>query len=164
MTEATEGPRPGFITGKAEMLDFVLSSTGSKNAHWTAGLFTIANTAKGTHKTYVARKKDKDTPLWFVRYLGKDDNSKKDNYFYLGSIKGFSGPTRFELTPASPGETTPVVVAFRWFFNDLLMGTKGLPPSLTMNHLGYCGMCGRMLSVDSSVARGYGPKCMGPGA
>lgn len=147
MTETNvEGPRPGFITGKAEMLDFVLSSTGSRNAHWTAGLFTIANQKTGNHRTYIARKKDKDTPLWFVRYLGKDNNADPDNYFYLGSIKGFNGPTRFGVTKASPGEMTPVVMAFHWFFNDLLMGTSKVPPALTMNHLGYCGMCG---SADS---------------
>jgi hypothetical protein len=160
MTEVIEAP-PGFLVGKDAMRDFVLSSNGSKNAHWTAGLFTIANQRAGTHKTYIVRKKDKETPMWFVRYLGGDDNADPDNYFYLGLIKGFDGPPVFNRSKASPGKDAPVLVAFNWFFNDVLMGPRGLPPSLTMNHLGFCGACGKLLSVDTSVRRGYGPKCFG---
>jgi len=157
MTETIEsGP---FIVGKEAMKEFVLGSNGSRN--WRSGLFTLTNTKAGTHKTFTVQRKDSETPMWFVRYLGGDNNACPDNYYYLGLIKGFAGDPVFKGTTASPGDGTSMFVAFNWFFNDVLMGSRKVPEALAMNHEGYCSRCGRLLTVGASVSRGFGPKCYG---
>lgn len=144
-----------FLTDKEEIKDFTLASTGKRGSNT---LFTITSMKTGKHFTFRVKRKDADTPMWFVGYLSGPRNTS--DYRYLGIIKAFdSQPPRFTTTAKSPSGEAPTVKAFRWFFNDLLMGPSAIPQGLTFNHHGHCCACGRLLTVPESVASGWGPVC-----
>ena len=47
------------------------------------------------------------------------------------------------------------VKAFGW----LLKHINDLPENIKIWHNGYCGKCGRMLTVPDSIDSGFGPVC-----
>jgi hypothetical protein len=49
-------------------------------------------------------------------------------------------------------------VAFRWFINNLMAKSAKLA-QVEFWHEGYCGRCGRELTVPESIERGLGPQC-----
>lgn len=140
-----------FIEDKQEMREFVLAGNGARNSKT---LFTLTNNKTGKHFTFKVRRKNKTADLWFVSFLSGPDNTY--DYSYLGIIRGENGV--FTITAKSPSKDAMSVKAFDWFFNTFLVGTREYN-GFTFNHENHCCRCGRLLTVDTSVRTGYGPKC-----
>jgi hypothetical protein len=119
---------------------------------------TLTSQRTGARYTYkVSRAKDgpreqyKD--LWFVGLLTGPDN--ESDYSYVGVING-----TFKLTGKSRYKEDSVPVrAFRYFWQHVDAGR--MPPEVEVRHAGTCGRCGRKLTVDESIDRGFGPECIG---
>ena len=100
-------------------------------------------------------------PLYFVKVLTGSDN--ESDYTYMGMIKfGNQGRApQFTLTAASfrahMTEATPCVAAFKWVFDRLL--ANHLPSNVEIWHEGRCARCGRKLTDNISIERGFGPTC-----
>lgn len=119
-------------------------------------ILTISSLKTGNRFTYRVRQAtDKETKapiadMYFVSLLNGPDN--ENDYCYLGMVRN----GRFTLTKASKGgETAPSVVAFKFF-----MSTPILHPQMEIRHEGFCGRCGRKLTVPESIDAGIGPECI----
>ena len=95
---------------------------------------------------------------YFVNLLRGQDNTR--DYSYLGVLRK---PGNFFITPASRITRHPTSYkALVWFLDamrndrDVLNGKP-----LEFWHNGHCGVCGRLLTVPSSVMSGIGPVCDG---
>lgn len=116
--------------------------------------FTVENTATGGRFTYHVCKSNKWANTWYVSVLVGPDNTR--DYLYIGSITGLT----FQRTPKSKiREDAASFVAFKWF-NDCVNGMRDLPEQVKVYHVGYCGRCGRQLTVPESIEWGFGPECV----
>lgn len=120
--------------------DFILAG----NAY-----LTLVSDKSKTRYTYRIKKSNERT-LFFVSVL-YGDNTKE--YTYIGLIR----EKTFELArKASPDD--PRVKAFAWTWAFLKREDR-VPTTLEVWHEGRCGVCGRKLTVPSSIAIGVGPDC-----
>lgn len=94
----------------------------------------------------------------FAGLLTGPDN--RDDYTYLGVVDLQAGTVR--LTRASKyAETSWPVLLLR---RVLLAYAQGRQQAIadagwSVRHEGYCGVCGRALTVPESIERGIGPEC-----
>lgn len=118
-------------------------------------IFTVENTETGNRLTYHVRKADNASTLWFVSVLVGPNNNDSGNYRYLGCIYSDRRYRHGKKSYIAPDAQSAKV--FKWIWPRLTGGT--LPPQVEVNHAGYCGRCGRLLTVPESVKSGIGPKC-----
>ena len=115
-------------------------------------LFTVSNN-KGNHYTFKIRRR-KDSP-YFVSLLTGPDNTT--NYTYLGIFN--QQYKKLVLTHASKMalDSVPVNV-FNWAVQQVYEN-KQLPEGYGIQHEGKCCRCGRLLTDNVSIDKGYGPEC-----
>ena len=138
----------------------------------TAGksTFTIANTETTNRFTFMVKaptettaaggkRIDRNSNVRFVSVLTGPDN--ENSYSFLGTIflDGNKAPryqpsrkSRFEMSAISQ-------LTIDWLITRLKT-VNALPDFITFHHCGYCGRCGRKLTVPESIESGFGPECI----
>jgi len=122
----------------------------------TAGhsTFTITSERTNRHFTYHCTKplgeENREYPV-YIRVLTGPDNT--NDFTYIGII-GKSG--KFVLSRNSV-DLPDQFRAFSWFWQNISNGN--LPTTVSFEHAGKCGRCGRLLTTPESIARGLGPIC-----
>ena len=115
----------------------------------TNATFTIVSPLTQVRFTYKVRE-SKDGKVKFVSLLNGPSN--EHNYVYMGLLKNnrivFSKGSK-----VSPDATS--AKALRWALRQLDAGRM----SFEFWHEGRCCMCGRKLTVPSSIETGIGPIC-----
>lgn len=115
-------------------------------------IFTIKSIKTGKHLTFKV-KKHQEKDIWFVSVLSGPDN--ESNYSYMGTIFG----NDFRLTRNSKiGKDTVSFKAFNWMWN--ILKKNETPKDMEFYHEGFCGRCGRKLTVPESIESGFGPECI----
>jgi len=114
---------------------------------------TIQNIETGNRFTYQIKKlKDKD--IWFISLLTGSNNDS--DYSFFGTV--FSDKMSCKHSKKSRiGIDASGVQAFGW----LIKHYKNLPDNVRVWHNGYCGRCGKTLTVPESIVSGFGPTCVG---
>ena len=103
---------------------------------------TFESQRTGKHFTYNI-KKHREKDLWFVSYLGGQDN--ENDYFYLGCI--FDNH-EFRLTAKSRATSEALVYkAFDFVWRHI----DHLTTDFKIYHEGSCGRCGRTLTDPESI-------------
>jgi hypothetical protein len=111
-------------------------------------VFTVINTTTDNRFTF-SLKLAKDSNLYFVKVL-----SGPDSYTYIGTCaKGYFKHSRKSVI-SSEAQSVKV---FNYVLNRLRTNT--LQDFVEVWHEGKCGMCGRALTVPSSIQTGIGPNC-----
>lgn len=110
---------------------------------------TFINTQTGNRFTYKI-KIAKDSNLFFVNVL-----TSPDNYSYIGTcIEGnYKHGRKSQISQAAQS-----VKVFNYILNKLITDT--LPDFIEVWHEGFCGKCGKRLTVPSSILTGIGPDCI----
>lgn len=126
----------------------------------TAGkaIFTVTN-PKGDHYTYRVRHKEANNgypEAWFVELLTGPDNT--EDYEYMSMLVAETGRLRLTKGSKLTAESLPFRVA-EWGLKMIWAGSE-LPEGYAINHEGYCGRCGALLTVNASVESGFGPECI----
>lgn len=123
----------------------------------TVTLRSKATDTRFTYKIQAPAENDRrncQSDMRFVKVLTGSDND--NSYAYLGYIRRdvfFHGGHKTRI-----GADAPSALAFSWTWRQLACGV--LPDRvLEIWHGGRCGMCGRKLTVPSSIAAGIGPDC-----
>jgi hypothetical protein len=111
-------------------------------------IFTFINTKTGNRFTYKI-KSNKESNLFFVSVL-----TNPDNYSYIGTC--IEGNYKHGKKSNISTEAQSVKV-FQFMLGKLKSGD--LPDFLEVWHEGFCGKCGRRLTVPSSILTGIGPEC-----
>jgi len=97
---------------------------------------------------------------FFVSLLSGSDNER--DYTYLGMLVPSDKdgvPYVFMTTKRSRvGTDAPSYLAFTWTIAKLMTGAE--PEGVEIWHAGKCGICGRKLTVPTSIAIGIGPDCL----
>ena len=146
-------------------------------------IFTVANPS-GDRFTFKVERKDQEPgdarpPAYFAHVLAGPDNTR--DYRYLGMLWVEQGPrtlTHLRITRGSRAngynEATPAFRVCNWAIQVVYYGgynlgwndngyatvrKYGLPSGYSIQHAGYCGRCGRLLTVPESIERGIGPDC-----
>jgi len=116
-------------------------------------ILTLRSTKTGAYYTYRIRAPKENglkDNIRFVSLLSGPNNST-----YIGIIRN----DEFTLTRSSKlGRGTKPVAAFE-FFTRKVLAKNTIPEGLEVRHEGYCGRCGRRLTVPESIDRGIGPEC-----
>lgn len=131
-------------------------------------IFTLSNKLTNNRFTFRVRKakqgqdakKDaKNIKLpYFVSVLTQNENSSPTSYRYLGTIFPDNVYRHGKKSTVSPEASSSK--AFGWLIRQLTSNTP-LPANVEVCHCGYCGACGRLLTVPESIETGLGPKCRG---
>lgn len=110
---------------------------------------TFLNTQTGNRFTYKI-KQAKDSNLFFVSVL-----TNPGVYSYIGTcIEGnYKHGRKSQVSQAAQS-----VKVFNYMLNKLKNGN--LPDFLEVWHEGFCGKCGKRLTVPSSILTGIGPDCI----
>jgi len=126
--------------------------------------FTLANINTGNRYTFRSRLvKDGDPAVgpFFISVLTGPDNTS--DYQYLGTVFVESAGIMYRHGHKSRiSDQAPSNHAIKWFINFAL-DRKPDTKAFQFWHEGRCGVCGRKLTVPSSVASGIGPKCAAGG-
>lgn len=111
-------------------------------------IFTFINTKTGNRFTYKI-KSNKESNLFFVSVL-----TNPDNYSYIGTCieVNYKHGKKSNISPEAQS-----VKVFQFMLNKLK--SNNLPDFLEVWHEGFCGKCGRRLTVPSSILTGIGPEC-----
>jgi hypothetical protein len=121
-------------------------------------IFTVQNEKTGNRFTF--RVKQSGGPdgkqVWFVGVLNGPDNHS--NYAYIGTIFGNGQKLDFRHTKKST--VKPDAQSFK-VFEWMLKNNLELPGFVKIHHEGFCGRCGRRLTVPESIELGLGPECAG---
>lgn len=140
--------------GKHDRLGYILAGDS---------IFTIQNIETGNRMTYRVTDlkridKDAERKIWFVKVLAGPDNIK--DYTFLGSFQELEdGRIIYKHSVKSKvGIDAQSVKVIRWAIRKIQDGT--IPDCIKMYHEGYCGRCGRRLTVPESIQNGYGPECL----
>jgi hypothetical protein len=112
-------------------------------------IFTFLNTKTGNRFTFKI-KASKNSNLFFVSVL-----TSPDVYQYIGvCIEGnFIWGKKSSISKDSQS-----VVVFNYVLSKLVSGN--LPDVIEIWHEGFCGKCGKRLTVPSSIVMGIGPDCV----
>lgn len=121
--------------------------------------FTVRNSKTGNRFTFrVGKPKiqriDKQE-AHFVSVLTGPQNT--DDYSFLGTI--FNQSFYKYSIKSRVDEKAQSQKVWAWFFKNLVDGT--LPDFIEVWHEGYCGRCGKLLTVPESIEAGFGPDCLG---
>jgi predicted RNA-binding Zn-ribbon protein involved in translation (DUF1610 family) len=136
----------GFATA-ADALSFIFGGNAT---------FTLTSGKTNQHFTFKIRRKVdvvNGKVTHFVRVLTGPGSDWTD-YTYIG----FIATDRSGLIAGRKGDAAATSFkALSWTLKSL--GHDVLPTSLTIQHEGSCGSCGRALTHPESIARGIGPDC-----
>lgn len=128
------------ITSAKEALKFMFAGKS---------IFTFLNTKTGNRFTF-KMKAAKNSNLFFVSVL-----TGPDTYSYIGTcIEGVYKHGR----KSNISLDTQSVKVFRYMLDRLK--EDNVFPFLEVWHEGFCGKCGRRLTVPSSILNGLGPECI----
>lgn len=136
-----------------------LTTVGDIKEFTLAGNARITLVGKECRFTYRIRVCEDNQNLWFVQLLTGPDNCS--DYKYLGTIRSFPSSKSGQWQHGIKSSVIPTaksVLAFGYFYRHVWLG-GAIPEPLEVWHEGYCGRCGRALTVPESVARGFGPEC-----
>lgn len=131
-------------------------SDNNINSFFYAGkaIVTLRNTKTGNRYTYkITKAKNKD--IFFINVFTGNDNTNKYHYKFIGTIfdkDHFKYSTKSEML----ANAMPVKVMEK--FPKFVMSNK-LPNDVEVWHEGFCGCCGRRLTVPESLLSGIGPEC-----
>ena len=124
-------------------------------------IFTIVSKKTNKRFTYLIKKKrgksKKGDLIWFVRVLTGQSNIS--DYEYMGTIFGDT-LTYVPGRKSRIGTKAPCNKAFIWFYK-MLQKKKNISNQCGIYHEGFCGRCGRRLTVPESIKSGFGPECIG---
>lgn len=128
------------ITNTKEALKFIFAGKS---------VVTFVNTLTGNRFTYKV-KQAKDSNLFFVSVL-----TNPEQYSYIGTcVEGnYKHGKKSQIT-----ESAQSVKVFDYMIKKLITDT--LPDFLEVWHEGFCGKCGKRLTVPSSIVTGIGPDCI----
>lgn len=128
------------ITNSKEALKFMFAGKS---------VVTFVNTQTGNRFTYKI-KQAMDSNLFFISVL-----TNSDVYSYIGTcIDGnYKHGRKSQISQAAQS-----VKVFNYMLNKLITDT--LPDFLEVWHEGFCGKCGKRLTVPSSILTGIGPDCI----
>ena len=113
---------------------------------------TVENTATGNKEVYIIKKPFDDGPHFVSSLVGRGNIEK-----HLGTIFQNQKYVYNRKKSKIPQDSQTARV-FEWAFPRMLKGT--LPEQVEVNHAGYCGRCGRLLTVPVSIQSGFGPVCI----
>lgn len=132
--------------------------------------FTIRSSKTGTRFTYRvtrARRKaqgeeERKRP-YFVAVLHEPNNS--DEYCYMGLLWEDSDGRHKYVHPKKSqiDYSAPSAQAFRAFWKRINYSkplTYKDGSVIEFHHAGYCGRCGKLLTVPESITMGFGPVCI----
>ncbi len=147
----------GQITDPAAALQFIRGGNAT---------FTLESLKTGQHFTFKVQAPSEETERGghkrnlagprFVKLLIGPSN--EDDYAYIGMLY----ETGFRTTKASKVKAnSPSVMALDWAIGNFVAGH--MPSTLAIYHDGRCCVCGRKLTVPSSIASGIGPECASKG-
>ena len=161
---AANAPKRGQLTTWPAIREFLFAGQA---------MFTLVSLKSGLRFTYKVRAKKQDVEelsrrtaagevteegfvAHFVNLLRGPDNTT--DFAYLGVLRK---PGRFFTTPKSRITQHPAShKALVWFLEALKTERQDVfGIQLEFWHAGRCGVCGRLLTVPSSVATGIGPVC-----
>lgn len=112
-------------------------------------IFTFVNTKTNNRFTYKI-KQAKDSNLFFVSTL-----TNPETYTYIGTCIEGNYKHGKKSNISSDAQSVKV---FEFMLNRLK--SDNLPDFLEVWHEGFCGKCGRRLTVPSSILTGIGPECI----
>jgi len=128
------------ITNTKEALKFMFAGKS---------VVTFVNSQTGNRFTFKL-KLAKNSNIFFISVL-----SGPEQWSYLGTcIEGHYKHGK-KSTVSLEAQSTRV---FTYMLNKLKI--DNLPDFLEVWHEGYCGKCGRRLTVPSSILNGLGPECI----
>ena len=133
-----------------------LTNTNAKEFFFAGkAIVTLRNATTGNRFTYKITKSKGNKEVFFVNVFTGTDNTTMYAYTFVGTIFNRS---EFRHSPKSsmPSNTKPVAVinAFVGFLNH-----NSLPKDVEMWHEGFCGHCGKRLTVPESILSGFGKLC-----
>lgn len=122
--------------------------------------YKVKSTPKDRDKNWSTGNQDKSA--YFVNLLTGPDNA--NSYSYIGMLKQQpDGSYKFIETPKSRAKKGSASFdAFDYSWHILEQGCQW-PSRVEFWHEGSCCMCGRKLTVPSSVEMGIGPECAAKG-
>lgn len=128
------------ITNTKEALKFIFAGKS---------VVTFVNTNTGNRFTFKV-KQAKDSNLFFVSVL-----TNPDVYTYIGTcVEGnYKHGKKSNITVDAQS-----VKVFEFMLSRLK--SDNLPEFLEVWHEGFCGKCGKRLTVPSSILNGLGPDCI----
>lgn len=120
-------------------------------------IFTIKNEKTQNRFTYKIEKAKRRQDLYWVYLLCMKDNDDKSSYKYIG---GFSEKEMFKqsVSRSTIKKHTVGIQGIEWLVNKLWNGESINP--ITFYHSGFCGRCGKRLTVPESIISGFGPECI----
>jgi hypothetical protein len=128
------------ITNTKEALKFMFAGKS---------IFTFVNTKTNNRFTFKI-KQAKDSNLFFVSVL-----TNPETYTYIGTCIEGNYKHGKKSNISSDAQSVKV---FEFMLNRLK--SDNLPDFLEVWHEGFCGKCGRRLTVPSSILTGIGPECI----
>lgn len=153
-TDGATGQQVSFRAGPlrpGDRLRFILSGD--------AFVTLVGRKARYTFHVKKNNKPDAEATHWVSVLRGQNNEA---DYEFVGGISTRErntdtglGRKDFYVSPKSRlSNTTPCVVAFRWFWHH------PEDDRLTVLHAGRCGRCGRLLTTPQSIHAGFGPECV----
>lgn len=121
-------------------------------------IFTVSND-KGDRYTFRVTHKegsDRFPPAWFLSMLTGPDN--ESDYSYISMIDAEMGTVRLTGKSKLTKDSLPLKVSE--FGLRIIWGKQALPEGYAIHHEGFCGRCGKLLTVPSSVDSRFGPECI----
>lgn len=115
-------------------------------------VFTISN-GKGEWYTFrIKRKMYHLNDIYFVSLL-----VSPNEYAYIGVLREYTGKVQLTAKSHFSIDSKPYQV-LQWAI-ALIWSNSTPPKGYTLDHNGYCGRCGRVLTTPESLKRGLGPEC-----
>lgn len=123
--------------------------------------FTIENTETENKFLYrIVRCKDRDD-LFFVRckkIKGKVDKTNNDHMVYAGYVVRSNNDYKFyKGTNGCLSKDSMAIKAL--IYTSKHLQKKNLNECVVIKHTGRCAFCGRLLTDEKSIERGYGTYC-----
>lgn len=152
-------PEPPGGTGTAST-DLQTAPVGKRFI--LAGHAIVTLVGKDSRYTFKVTRKDPEVgsrytePVYFVALLTGPDNTA--DYTYVGILDTSTGLMRLTKKSTYLPSSAPVR-AWDWTIARVFADRPIAPAQVI--HAGRCGRCGRLLTVPSSVASGFGPECSG---
>jgi len=125
-------------------------------------LITVRNEDSKNRFTFKIKKcknpKAIKIDLYWVLVLTMPDNNDEKSYKFIGALSREEGFRHSDKSYIKDNAKS-VNVAY-YYFNRLLGYSKfKLHDNIRTYHMGYCGRCGRLLTVPESIDSGFGPEC-----
>ena len=129
-------------------------------------VFSVVSKTSGDRKTFQVSKapsregKNNKGLVWFASQLTGPDNNLSYTYLLMITARGDEDTPVLRLTAKSPPEgfDNIAVNTFRWLFRNAIRDVDTLHQAEVWRACD-CRVCGRLLTVPSSISLGVGPVC-----